>query len=133
MGKYAIMVKGIVRYEGQYMLVKRWYDDRIENPYQWEFVDGQIEFGEEPDKAVVRLIKEQTGLETVIDRIVYTWSYIVGDVHHIGISYECMALADEVLLSEELHDYRLVPKEQFRDYITNNKLLGDPERAYDLM
>ena len=59
MGKYAIMVKGIVRYEGQYMLVKRWYDDRIENPYQWEFVDGQIEFGEEPDKAVVRLIKER--------------------------------------------------------------------------
>lgn len=115
------------------MLVKRWYDDRIENPYQWEFVDGQIEYGEEPDKAVVRLIKEQTGLETVIDRIVYTWSYIVGDVHHIGISYECMALADEVLLSEELHDYRFVPKEQFRDYITNSKLLGDLERAYDLM
>ena len=44
-----------------------------------------------------------------------------------------MALADEVLLSEELHDYRFVPKEQFRDYITNSKLLGDLERAYDLM
>lgn len=133
MNRYAIMVKGIVRYQDRYLLVERWYDDRIENPYQWEFVDGEIEFGEEPDKAVVRLIREQTGLETMIDRIVYTWSYIVGDVHHIGISYECMALSDEVFLSEELHDSRFVAKEEFRDYITNSKLLTDLEHAFDLM
>lgn len=133
MEKYAIMVKGIVRYQDKYLLVERWYDDRIENPYQWEFVDGQIDFGEEPDKAVVRLIREQTGIETMIDRIVYTWSYMVGDVHHIGISYECMALGDEVILSEELHDYRFVAKEEFGEYITNPKLLADLERAFELM
>lgn len=133
MDRYAIMVKGIVRYQDRYLLVERWYDDRIENPYQWEFVDGEIDFGEEPDKAVVRLIREQTGIETMIDRIAYTWSYMVGDVHHIGISYECMALGDEVILSEELHDYRFVAKEEFRDYITNPKLLADLEHAFDLM
>ncbi len=70
-------------------------------------VDGKIEFGEAPDKAVTRLIREQTGLEPIIDRIAYTWSYMVGDVHHIGISYECMTLGDEVILSEELHDFAL--------------------------
>lgn len=131
MDRYAIMVKGIVRYEGRYLLVQRWYDDRIDEPYQWEFVDGSIEFGEEPDKAVVRLIKEQTGLETMIDRIVYTWSYMVGDVHHIGISYECMALNDEVILSEELYDYRFVSSSEFANYITNPKLLADIERIYE--
>lgn len=133
MDKYAIMVKGIVRYEEKYLLVQRWYDDRIEDPYQWEFVDGKIEFGEAPDKAVVRLIREQTGLETIIDRIVYTWSYMVGDVHHIGISYECMTLEDEVILSEELHDFRFVSKEEFGDYITNGKLLDDLTHAFELM
>ena len=131
MDRYAIMVKGIVRYEGRYLLVQRWYDDRIDEPYQWEFVDGSIEFGEEPDKAVVRLIEEQTGLETMIDRIVYTWSYMVGDVHHIGISYECMALNDEVILSEELYDYRFVSSSEFANYITNPKLLADIERIYE--
>ncbi len=131
MDRYAIMVKGIVRYEGRYLLVQRWYDDRIDEPYQWEFVDGSIEFGEEPDKAVVRLIKEQTGLETMIDRIVYTWSYMVGDVHHIGISYECMALNDEVILSEELYDYCFVSSSEFANYITNPKLLADIERIYE--
>lgn len=133
MDKYAIMVKGIVRYEEKYLLVQRWYDDRIEDPYQWEFVDGKIEFGEAPDKAVVRLIREQTGLETIIDRIAYTWSYMVGDVHHIGISYECMTLEDEVILSEELHDFRFVSKEEFGDYITNGKLLDDLTHAFELM
>jgi len=133
MDKYAIMVKGIVRYEEKYLLVQRWYDDRIEDPYQWEFVDGKIEFGEDPDKAVVRLIREQTGLETIIDRIAYTWSYMVGDVHHIGISYECMTLEDEVILSEELHDFRFVSKEEFGDYITNGKLLDDLTHAFELM
>lgn len=133
MDRYAIMVKGIVRYEDKYLLVQRWYDDRIEDPYQWEFVDGKIEFGEAPDKAVIRLIREQTGLEPIIDRIAYTWSYMVGDVHHIGISYECMTLEDEVILSEELNDFRFVSKEEFGDYITNEKLLDDLKHAFELM
>jgi 8-oxo-dGTP pyrophosphatase MutT (NUDIX family) len=133
MNRYAIIVKGIVRYEDKYLLVQRWYDDRIEDPYQWEFVDGKIEFGEAPDKAVTRLIREQTGLEPIIDRIAYTWSYMVGDVHHIGISYECMTLGDEVILSEELHDFRFVSKEEFDDYITNEKLLDDLKHAFELM
>lgn len=132
MEKYRIMVKGIVRFEDKYLLVEKWYDDRILEPYQWEFIDGQIEFGEEPDKAVVRLINEQVGLKTAIDRIAYTWSYMVGDVHNIGISYECMALTGEVLLSEELHDYRFVDKEEFREYITNPKLLTDVSRAFEI-
>lgn len=132
MENYRIMVKGIVRYGDKYLLVQRWYDDRIAEPYQWEFIDGRIEYGEEPDKAVLRLIQEQTGLETLIDRIAYTWSYIVGDVHHIGISYECMAMTDEVLLSEELHDFRFVHKEEFREYIENQNLLEDVSKAFDM-
>ena len=132
MEKYQIVIKGIVRFEERYLIVQRWYDDRIEDPYQWEFIDGRIDFGEAPDRAVVRLIREQTGLETLIDRIAYTWSYMVGDVHHIGISYECMALSDEVVLSEELHDHRFITKEEFEHYITNRKMLDDIQRAFDI-
>ncbi len=132
MEKYQIVIKGIVRFEERYLIVQRWYDDRIEDPYQWEFIDGRIDFGEAPDRAVVRLIREQTGLETLIDRIAYTWSYMVGDVHHIGISYECMALSDDVVLSEELHDHRFITKEEFENYITNRKMLDDIERAFDI-
>lgn len=132
MEKYSIIVKGIVRYEDRYLLVQRWYDDRIDEPYQWEFIDGKIDFGENPEKAVTRLIREQAGIETMVDRVAYTWSYMVGDVHHIGISYECMALTDEIILSEELHDYRFVAKEEFEEYITNKNLMHDIANAFEL-
>lgn len=130
MGKCEVMIKGIVRHDDKYLLVQRWYDDRIDEPYQWQFIDGELEYGEEPDKAVLRLIKEQTGLDAVIQKILYTWSYMVGDVHHIGISYECLALSDEVMLSEELHDHCFVAGDDLKDYISNQRLLEDIERTY---
>lgn len=130
MEKYRIMVKGIVRLGDRYLLVQHWHDDRITDPYQWEFINGQVAFGEEPDKTVIRMIKEQTGLEAVIERIAYTWSYVVGDVHYIGISYICEALTEEVILSEELNAYCFVGMEEFRDYITNEKVLKDIAKAF---
>ena len=43
MGKFRILIKGIVRHNGRYLAVERWYDDRIFEPYQWEFVDGEMD------------------------------------------------------------------------------------------
>lgn len=132
MASCEVMIKGVVRYEDKYLLVQRWYDDRIADPYQWEFIDGSLEYGEKPDRAVLRLVKEQTGLDAVIQKILYTWSYMVGEVHHIGIAYECMALGDEVILSEELHDSCFVMGDELKDYITNERLLEDIEKTYIL-
>ncbi|HEX3078393.1 MAG TPA: NUDIX domain-containing protein [Lachnospiraceae bacterium] len=129
MEKYRILVKGIVKNVNNYLIVEKWYDDRIQNPYQWEFVDGKINFGESPDKAVVRLIHENTGLNVQIDRILYTWSFMVGEVCNIGISYLCLTGMEDVILSEELHDYKWIRKEDFHKYIENNAMLEDIEKA----
>ena len=51
MNKYRILVKGIVQKGNRYLTVEKWYDDNIVEPYQWEFIDGEAEFGESPDKA----------------------------------------------------------------------------------
>jgi ADP-ribose pyrophosphatase YjhB (NUDIX family) len=129
MEKYKILLKGIVQYEDKYLLVKRWYDDRILDPYQWEFIDDKLEFGELPEKGVVRLILENTGLNVQISRILYTWTFMVGDVCNIGISYLCIAGSNEVTLSEDLHDYKWVMKDQFKNYIENEAIIEDIERA----
>ena len=49
MGKFRILVKGIVQYKNKFLAVERWYDDRIFEPYQWEFIDGVMVFGETPE------------------------------------------------------------------------------------
>lgn len=129
MEKYKIIVKGIVQYNDRYLLVEKWYDDRIMNPYQWEFVDGKLEFGEQPEKGVIRIISEKAGLSVQIDRILYTWSFMVGDVCNIGISFLCLSANNEVILSEDLNDSMWVTKDEFENYIDNKSILSDIKRA----
>lgn len=128
MEKYRVLIKGVVQYEDKYLVVRRWYDDRVSEPYQWDFIDGEIEFGEEPDKAVLRIIDEQTGLSASIDHILYTWSFMTGDVFNIGISYLCRVSFDEVILSEDLVDSKWITKEELESYI-NGKVFEDIKRA----
>ena len=58
MDKYRILVKGIVKCNEKYLVVEKWYDDRIFEPYQWEFIDGVMSFSETPEKAVQRIVEE---------------------------------------------------------------------------
>lgn len=127
MKKYQIMVKGIVQMEDKYLVVRKWFNDRVAEPYQWGFVDGKIEFQEEPDKAVIRHINEQTGLSAAIDRILYTWTFMTGDVFNIGISYLCVASIDSIVLSEELVDHCWIKREEFETFL-DSKVLEDVER-----
>lgn len=129
MEKYKIMVKGIVSYEDKYLIVEKWFDDSIMEPYQWGFIDEKLEFGESPDKGVIRITEENSGLITTIDRILYTWSFMVGDVCNIGIAYSLLASNESVLLSEELNAYKWVDKEELTEYIKNKSVITDIEKA----
>lgn len=129
MEQYNILVKGILKKGDKYLLVKKWYDDRIVDPFQWEFVNGGVMFGETPDHAVLRLIKEYSGMCAKVDRVLYVWNYMLGDVSNLGIAYLCDTTDEEVELSEDLHDYQWVVMEEFGDYITNEKMLKDIRNA----
>ena len=129
MDKYRILVKGIVQYQDRYLVVEKWYDDRIFDPYQWEFIDGVIEFSETPEKAVQRVVEEKTGLPVLVDKPLYTWGFNVGEVCSVGIAFECTAQSEEVILAEDLNDYKWVTKEELAEVITNQAVLKDIERA----
>lgn len=129
MEKYRILVKGIVQHDNQFLVVERWYDDRIFDPYQWEFIDGELEFGEVPDKAVLRVIQEKTGLTAAIDGILYTWGFTAGEICTLGIAYLCVSEQDEVMLSEDYRDYKWITKNEISDYITNKAVLEDIDRV----
>ena len=126
-----ITLKGIVRRDGKYLIVKKWYDDRITDPYQWGFIDGYAQIGDSPDEAIEGYINEQTYLDIAEKKILYTWSYQVGDTGYVGLAYLCEADADIVILSEELTEYKWVEKEEFADYIENKYLLNDVLKALD--
>ncbi len=126
MEKIYIRVKGIIKKDGKYLLVKRWVDDRIPDPFLWEFVDAEVNFGEAPDEAVLRAIGEILSIEGKIERIVYTWSNMIGGSQCVGIAYIC-SIEDEgnIVLGEEYGEWEWVEREHFPDFIENRYVLDD--------
>ena len=129
--RYRILVKGIVQKDNKFLIVEKWYDDNIVDPYQWEFIDGEAEFGESPDAAVVRIIQEQTGLTSVVDRILYTWTFMIGSDCNLGLSYLCLTEMDEdtVVLSEDLNNAKWIEADEIEDYINNKRMIEDLKNA----
>ena len=37
-----VRVKGIIKKGDTYLLLKRWVDDRIPDPFVWEFIDAEV-------------------------------------------------------------------------------------------
>lgn len=129
MEKYKIRIKGIVTNGSGYFMLKKWYDDRIEDPYQWEFPEGLMEFGESPEHAAERIIAEETGLVAQAAKPLYTWQYLLGEVSYIGICYLLYSETDEAVISEEYTEGTWVNRLEFSEYIKNPKLLSDIEKA----
>ncbi len=129
MAKHRIVVKCVVNYGSDYLLLQKWYDDRIDDPYQWEFPEGEVEFGEEPERAAERIVAENTGLTAEAAKPLYTWQYTLGDESNIGICYLLHAHDTNTVISEEYTEVAWIDRFEFADYIQNPKLLADIERA----
>ena len=105
-------------------------DDRIPDPFVWEFIDAEVNHGESPDDTVLRAIRDLLSVEGKIDKIEYTWSNLLGDTHCVGIAYLCSIKEEDepnIVLSEEYGEWKWVPREQFPDYIENQYVLKDLE------
>ncbi|MCM1123399.1 MAG: NUDIX domain-containing protein [Eubacterium sp.] len=125
-----LRVKGIIKKGDKYLLVKRWVDDRIPDPFVWEFINAEVIHGEAPDDTVRRAIKEQLAVDGTIERIEYTWSSMLGDTHCVGIAYLCSIEEEEepnIVLTEDYGEWKWVSRDEFTLYIENQYVLRDLE------
>lgn len=125
-----IRVKGIIKRGDKYLVIKRWVDDHIPNPYVWEFIDAQVQYGEAPDDTVLRAIGEALSIEGTIEKIEYTWSSLLGDTHCVGIAYLCSIKEEDeenIVLPEEYGEWKWISRDEFPDYIENMYVLNDLE------
>ena len=127
MKQFKIKIKAIVTSNDRFLVVKRWYDDRIVKPYQWEFLDGDMNFEEAPIDAAERIVREQTQLEVADGKLLYTWSYVVGETCYVGICYGFECINREVFLSEDLIEYYWAEKCELNDseHPMNERVLLD--------
>lgn len=125
-----VRVKGIIKKDDKYLLIKRWVDDRIPEPFVWEFIDAEVTHGEAPDDTVRRAIRELLAVDGTIDKIEYTWSNLLGETHCVGIAYLCsIKEADEanIVLTEDYGEWAWVSRDKFPAYIENQYVLKDLE------
>ena len=125
-----LRVKGIIKKDDKYLIIKRWVDDHIPEPFVWEFIDAEVNHGEAPDDTVLRAISEQLSVEGRIEKIVYTWSNMLGDTQCVGIAYVCSIKEEDesnIVLSEDFGEWMWVTREEIPYYIENQYVLKDLE------
>lgn len=68
----------------------------------WEFPGGRLEFGEAPTEGILREIKEETGLDATLDRLLYAANFMPTPTRHVVVlTYLAEGAPGDVVLSDE--------------------------------
>lgn len=81
-----IIVNGIIVENGCVLIAKRSASKKIA-PGKYHLPGGHVVFGENPDDAIVREFNEEFGLTVVAGKVSSTFSYVIGDIHTVGITF----------------------------------------------
>ncbi|MDQ0191791.1 NUDIX hydrolase [Paenibacillus wynnii] len=109
-----VAVKGVILHGGKILLVQRAANDHI-GAGTWECAGGKIEFGEGLEAALVREIKEETGLTVSVGVILYATTFMTESTRQVVIlTYLCRTNQTTVRLSREHVDYRWCTKDQIK-------------------
>jgi len=101
-----IVVAVIKNEAGQILIAKRNQPDLPEEHNKWEFVGGGIKFGEDPKEALVREVKEESGLDVKIIRLMpkiltQNWENQSPKRHIIILTYECETVGGQLKAGED--------------------------------
>jgi ADP-ribose pyrophosphatase YjhB (NUDIX family) len=107
-GKILVSVAAIIEGEGNKILLI-WEGD---TPYhqQWVVPGGYVKPKETVQEAVVREVREETGLEVIPTRLIGIYDDFIADeedqpLHHIIISYIAKIIFGEIIVTQESMEY----------------------------
>ena len=82
----------------------------------WEYPGGMVEPGESFQEALIREIKEETGIEAAITGLIGLCKNVEKDI--VNIDFSCKCIGGVLTTSTESIEVRWVKKEQALDLIT---------------
>jgi 8-oxo-dGTP diphosphatase len=124
---FVVIVKGAVLNNGKLLIVQRAQNEKIAAG-TWECPGGKAELREELETALKREIKEETGLNADVVKILYAAALNTDQTKQFVIlTYLCKSVDHTVTLSQEHMDYRWVTRDEAKLLLAPN-IIRDFER-----
>ncbi len=135
--KQTIVVSGILERDGEIFIARRPLSKKIA-PGLCHLPGGHVEFGENPEEALVREFQEEFKLNVVTKGIVRTFSYQNENVHTVGVTYKVESTSslaeiwfdkndNEEILWVRPQDLESCFPKQDHDYLTLQKYFAKHE------
>lgn len=129
MGLFGIATKGAIIKDDRLLVIYKSAKEAATDPnpdFRRDFPGGRLSFGETPQLALLREIREEVGCEAKVIAPIEVWHYVKDDFQLVGITYYCQWLAGNVTLSEEherhewltLSEIKSKAWEDIEEYIT---------------
>ena len=125
-----------IKKNSKYLLVKRHCKSKLE-ANKWGFRGEAIEYGESPEQALIRGVKDEVSLEIKSWKLLKVYSKFFENRekqrHAIIISYICDPAGTNVKINEELSDFEWVFLDQIRerDLVKgNDEIIRDLENLF---
>lgn len=115
-----VAVGGVIIHEGKVLIIQRASDDDV-YPNLWEVPSGKREHFEKVSDTVLREVKEETGLNTEIVKIVGAFNFVIEkpeetrDVTQINFLLK-LAGESDVKLSNEHQNFAWITKDEVDNY-----------------
>ena len=100
-----VVVMAVVRKDGKVLMALR-DEEGIDGAHmKWELPGGKLEFGEDPETAVIREIKEETGYDIRVRRMIpitktSLWNYPDHKRHVLLLGFDCEHVSGELSMSD---------------------------------
>jgi 8-oxo-dGTP diphosphatase len=117
-----IVVGSVIENNGRFLVLKRSSKEQI-FPNKWELPSGKVEFEEDPNKALIREVFEETGLQTNKCVPFKCTHYVIETQekkrHTIQIIYLATVVNNfSIQLSEEHDEYKWISPEEIKQMNT---------------
>ncbi|MBS4174896.1 NUDIX domain-containing protein [Bacillus sp. FJAT-49736] len=120
-------VKGVIIQDGKVLIIKR-TNQAHSGGGTWECAGGKMEFGEDLESALIREVKEEVGLDILVEQILYATTFQTSPYRQVVIvTYLCSCKNTEIILSHEHSDYLWATYDELKRYLPKG-ILADFEK-----
>lgn len=113
---FKLVVRGLIKdAEGKILILKRSIHSRT-NPGLWELPGGKVESGEDFDKALIREIKEETGLDISLTNAIGVAQQDHPHRHSVHIIMEVKVNSGNLKISDEHENYQWVSLHKLKNF-----------------